>query len=232
MQHDGEAGQALGDLLQHVEPQRRGNQDALLIPGALVSGELISAVAGADGDGQRVTAGLGDELLDLFGTGVGSGVGSDLDVVLDTGQGAQLGLDHDTVVMGVLDNLAGDLDVLGKGLGGGVDHNGGKAAVDAGLAGLKVRAMVQMQGDGNLGALQNSGLDQLHQVGVVGIGAGALGHLQDDGSLLLTAGFGDALHDFHIVHVESTDGVAAVIGLLKHFGSSNKRHGKHSFSFY
>ena len=151
MQHDGEAGQTLGDLLQNVEAQRRRNEDALLVAGALLGLELVSAVAGADGDGQGVAAGLGDELLDLFGMGVGRLVRGDLDLVLDAGEGAELGLDHHAVVVGVLNDLLGDLDVLGKGLGGGVDHDGGEAAVDAGLAGLKVRAVVQVQHDGDVG---------------------------------------------------------------------------------
>ena len=106
VQHDGEAGQAAGDLLQNVEAQGRRNQNALLVAGALVSGELVGAVAGADGDGQRVAAGLGDELLHLFGMGVGGVVGGDLDVVLDAGQSAQLGLDDDAVVVSVLNDLA------------------------------------------------------------------------------------------------------------------------------
>ena len=63
----------------------------------------------------------------------------DLDVVLDAGESAQLGLDDDTMVMRVLDDLAGDFDVLFEGLGGGIDHDGGKAAVNAGLARLKNR---------------------------------------------------------------------------------------------
>ncbi len=92
---------------------------------------------------------LVDEFLHLFGMGVGGVLGGDLDVVLDAGQGAQLGFHHDAVVVGVLDDLLGDLDVLLKGLGGAVDHNGGEAAVDAGLAGLEVRAVVQMQRDGD-----------------------------------------------------------------------------------
>ena len=131
--------------------------------------------------------------------------------------------------MGVLDDLLGDLDVLGKGLAGSVDHDGGKAAVDAGLAGLEVGAVVQMQNDGDLGALDDSGLNQLHQVGVVGVGAGALGHLQNHGSLLLAAGLGDALNDFHVVDIESADGVTAVVGLLEHFGRSYKSHWNQSF---
>ena len=106
MENDREAGQTLGDLFEDVEAQGRRNEDALLVAGALGSRELVSAVAGADGDGQGVAAGLGDELLDLFRTGVGGSMRRDLDLVLDAGEGAQLGLDDDAVVMRVLDDLA------------------------------------------------------------------------------------------------------------------------------
>ena len=126
--------------------------------------------------------------------------------------------------MSVLDNALGDLDVLLEGLGGSVDHDGGEAAVDAGLAGLEGVTVVQVQGDGDLGALDDSGLNQLHQVGVVGVGAGTLGNLQDNRSLLLLAGLGDGLDDLHVVDVESADGVAAVVSLLKHLSSINQRH--------
>ena len=66
----GKPGRRLDDLIQDVEAQGRGNQLALFIAGALSRGELVGAVAGADGNGQRVTAGLGDELLHLFRAGV------------------------------------------------------------------------------------------------------------------------------------------------------------------
>ena len=151
-------------------------------------------------------------------------VGLDADLVLDAGQSAQLRLDHHAVIVRILDDLAGDLDVLRERLGGRVDHDGGEAAVNAGLAGLKAVAMIQVQRDRNLRALDDRGLNQLHQVGVVGIRAGALGNLQDDRGLLLAAGLGDGLDDLHVVHVESADSVAAVVSLLEHFGSSNKSH--------
>ena len=117
VQHDGEAGQALGYLVQDVKAQRRRHEDALLVAGALCSGELISAVAGADGNGQRVHAGAGDEFLDLFGTGIGGILCGHLDLVLHAGQRAQLALDHNAVIMGVFDNLLGQRNVVLKGLG-------------------------------------------------------------------------------------------------------------------
>ena len=167
MQHDREAGQTLGDFLQNVEAEGRRDEDALLVAGALLGLELVCAVAGADGDGQRVAAGLGDELLDFFGMGVGGLVCGDLHFVLDAGQRAELRLDDDAAVMRVLNDLLGDLDVLCERLGGGVDHNGGEAAVDAGLAGLEVGAVVQMQNDGDIGAANYGSLDQLDQIVVV-----------------------------------------------------------------
>ena len=81
-----------------------------------------------------------------------------------------------------------------------------------------------MQNDGDIGAALHSGLNQLHQIGVVGIGAGALGNLQDHGSVLLLASLGNALHDLHIVDVERADGIAAIIGFLEHFSRSNQWH--------
>ena len=81
-----------------------------------------------------------------------------------------------------------------------------------------------MQDDGDIRVLDDGSLDQLHQIGVVGIGARALGNLQDDGGLQLAAGLGDALHDLHVVDVEGADGVAASIGLLEHLGTGNESH--------
>ena len=136
------------------------------------------------------------------------------------------------MVVGVLHHLLGDLDVLGKGLGGGVNHDGGKAAINAGLAGLKAVAVIQVEHDGDLGALNDGGLHQLHQVGVVGVGPGALGDLEDHRGLLLAAGLGDALDDLHVVDVESADGIAAGISFLKHLGCSYEGHGKNLLMWY
>ena len=137
--------------------------------------------------------------------------------------------------MRVLDDLAGQFDVLFKGQVAAVDHDGGETAVDAALAQLEAVAMVQMDGDGQIEAgglfrVLNGGLDELHQVDVLGVLAGTGGHLQDQGSLLLHRGLGDALDDLHVVDVESADGVAAVIGFLEHLSGSYDRHVTHSFS--
>ena len=94
--------------------------------------------------------------------------------------------------------------------------------------------MVQVDDDGQVEArsllgVLDGGPDQVHQVHVLGIGASALGDLQDQRGALFDGGLGDALDDLHVVHVESADGVAAIVSFLEHLGGSNKSHIKHSF---
>ena len=74
--------------------------------------------------------------------------------------------------------FAGQSDVLFEGQVGAVDHDGGKATVDAALAGLEIGAVIQMHNDRQIGVL-NSSLDQLHQVYVLGVLARARGYLQE-----------------------------------------------------
>ena len=109
MQNDREARQALDALLEDIEAERRRNQDAVFVAGALCGGELVCAVGGADCDRQGVTAGAGNELLDLFRAGVALVAGLDADLVLNAGQGAQLGLDDNAVCMRILNDLLGQL---------------------------------------------------------------------------------------------------------------------------
>ena len=153
--------------------------------------------------------------------GVGGILSGNLNVILYASQGAELSLNNNAVSVSVLYNLLGLLNVLVERTGGAVDHNGGEAAVDAGVAGLKVRAVVEMQSDRNVRALLNSSLYHLNEVGVVCVSACALGYLQDYRSVLLLASLGDTLNDLHVVHVESANSVAAVVSLLEHLSSSN-----------
>ena len=226
MEHDGEPRQAPDDLIQDVEAQRRGNELPLLIAGALSGSELVSAVAGADGDGQGITAGAGDELLHLFRTGVMGVFGRHIDLVLHACQSAQLGLHHYAVVVGILHHLLGDLDVLLKGLGGGIDHHGGETAVHAGLAQLEAVAVVQVQADRQAG-LSDGGLYQLDQIGMVSIGPSTLGDLEDQGGVDLFGRLGDPLDDLHVVDIERADSVSAVIGLFEHFSGRYQWHNDH-----
>ena len=223
VQHDGEARQTLGYFFQDVEAQRRGHQDAVRVAGALRGGELVRAVAGADGDGQAVAAGGGGEFFHFVRTGVAGIGGGNLHVVFHAGQTAQLGLDGDIVLMGIFHHAAGLLDIFFKGQVAAVEHNAGETAVDAGLASFKIRAVIQMQGDGQTAGF-NSRLDQLDQVGMVGVSARALADLQDQRRVLGLSALHDALDNFHVVDVESADGVTALIGFFEHISGVDKRH--------
>ena len=88
-------------------------------------------------------------------------------------------------------------------------------------------AVIQMQADGQA-RFGDGRLDQFQKIGVVGIGAGALGNLEDQGRVHFLGRFRDALNDLHVVHVESADGITAVVRLLKHFFGGNKCHEKSS----
>ncbi len=209
MQNDRELGQTAGNLFEDVEAELR------LLAGL----ELVSAVGGADRDCQRVNAGAGYEILNLRRIGKLMVVRNH--VVLNAGELAQLSLYDNAVCMRILSNLLCNLNVLLVRHRRTVEHNRGKAAVDAVLAELEGVAVVKVQGDRDIRALDYSRLNHLEQIGVVRVSARALGYLQDNRSLLLLASLRDTLNDFHIVHVESTDGVAAVVSFLEHFGRSN-----------
>ena len=107
VQYNREARQTLGNFLEYIETQRRRNQNAVSIAGALLRSELVSAVRGADCDSQRVTAGAGYELLNLFRMSVGGILSGNLNVILYASQGAELSLDNNAVSVSVLYNLLG-----------------------------------------------------------------------------------------------------------------------------
>ena len=65
-------------------------------------------------------------------------------------------------------------------------------------------------------------LGHVAQQGLVGVVTRAFRHLQDDGRLGFDGSHDDGLHLFHIVEVESGDGIAAVHGLGEHFTGVHK----------
>ena len=180
-------------------------------------------MAGADGDGQRIHAGTGNEFLHLGRVGELGVRLRNVDGVFNAGQLAKLALYHHTALVRIFHHLAGDGDVVLKAELGAVDHHGGESAVNAVLADLKAVAMVQMQRNGN-GGIGYGRLHQLDQINVLGIFAGAGRNLQNDGSLFQLGSFGNSLHDLHIVDVESAYGVAALIGFLEHIFRGNQWH--------
>ena len=145
MQNDREAGQTLRNIFQNVKAQGRRLQDAVLVAGALFGFELVGAVAGADGNREGIAAGAFHEFLHVLGTGVGTfGMA---DFVFDAGERAEFGFDDHAVIVRVFHHFLRDGDVFFKGLAGGVDHDGGEAAVHAALAGLEGIAVIEVQAD-------------------------------------------------------------------------------------
>ena len=111
-----------------------------------------------------------------------------------------------------------------------VGCGGNVAALDAILAGLKICTVIQMKNDRKLRVKLCCCLNKLNKVYGIRILSCALGSLKNNGALQLCCCVRDSLNDFHVVDVESSDCVAAVISLLKQFCTSNDRHIKYHLS--
>ena len=123
--------------------------------------------------------------------------------------------------MCIFNYLLGQSNIVFKRLRRSIDHDRSKSTVDAVLAQLEGIAVIKMKCDRNLRILNYSCFYKFHQVGVVRICARALGNLKDYRAVQLACSFGNTLNDFHVVHIESADGITAVISLFKHFSRSN-----------
>ena len=122
------------------------NQTARLgIYGTLLRRELVGAVRRTDRDGQRIDAGLRDEINDLLGLGVVALLGGNL--VLDAGQHAQLALDRHVELVSVFNDLLRQGDVLVVGKRRTVDHHRREAHIDAALAEFERISVVEVQHD-------------------------------------------------------------------------------------
>ena len=219
VEHDGESGELLHNGVENVECQGRRNELAVGVAGALLGSELVCAVAGTDGDGQGVATGAGGEVDYLLGVGVGVVVSGNL--ILNAGENAQLTFDGNVVLVGVVNNLLGEGHVLLVGEVAAVDHHRRETVVDAALAKLEAVTVVEVQND--LGILPaeflgvgHSTLGHIAEQGRVSVVASALGHLENNGRLLLCGGLDDGLELLHVVEVESGDCITALDGLGKH----------------
>ena len=191
--------------------------------------KLVSAVAGADGDGQRIHAGALGKLDCLVGIGdVIEARTAGSVAVFNAAQNADFAFDRDAALVRVIDNLAGDFDILfkgGRGLAVGlqraVHHDAGKAQLDGALAGLVAVAVIQVHGDRNLGIEFVGGQDQVIEVVVLREGAGAAAGLDDDRRLGFLRGLHDGLNLFHVVDVERADAVTAFGGLVEKLPSGD-----------
>ena len=221
VENDGELGKSLLDLLENIEAERGRNKDTLLVSGALLGSELVCAVGGTDRDSEGVNAGLGYELLNLFGTGVGGMLCNN--VVLNASENAKLTLNNNSALVSVLNYLLGEGNVVLEGVVRAVDHNRGEASVDASLADLEICAVVKVESEVNAAVLYCR-LGESEKILVLCVLTCACRYLKDNGGFFLCRSLGDRLNDLHVVDVEGTDGVAACVGLLEHFSGCYESH--------
>ena len=210
MQNDGEAGEQLADFLENIEAQL----------GLCARLELVGAVACANGDSKGIHARFSNELVDFFGASIGGIFLLDFQLILNTCKPAQLAFYNDAAIVRIFDYFFGERDVLLKRQVRAIDHNRSEAAVDAAFAGLERIAMIKMQADGKPGIFDSS-LNQFCQIDGLCIVARALGYLKNQRSIFLFGRFRNPLDNFHVIDVESADGISALVCLLKHLCSCN-----------
>lgn len=170
-------------------------------------------MTGADSDSQAVAAGAFNEFYSLIGIGVGSILGVNLNSVFNACQSAKLCLNYNASFVCIFNNTTSHFDIFFKRMLATVNHNGGEAAVDAGFADVKIFAVVQMQADRQTGVF-NCCFNQLHQVDVVSVFAGAGTYLQNQRGFFLLCCGNDTLDDFHVVDVEGTNSIVAFVSFL------------------
>ena len=102
MENYRESGKSSGNLFEDVKAELR-----------LCAGlELVCAVAGADCDRKGVNAGLRNEFLNLFGTGVRGFAFGNLNFVLDTCESTEFALNDNAVSVSIFNDLFGQFNVI------------------------------------------------------------------------------------------------------------------------
>jgi len=197
---------------------------------------LVGAVAGSDGDGERVEAGFLHEIFGLVRVGevvLHLAVGqSGAVAVFDAAQDAQLTLDRDAQGMGHFDGRPGDLDVLFVGVGSlavfperAVHHDGGESEVDGGLEGLEAVAVVQVHGHGNVRVFLAGSFHELLEVDEAAVLQGAAARLDNHRAVGFVGRLHDGLDLLHVVDVERAHTVSALRGLIQNLTHWNEWHG-------
>ena len=208
-----------------------------------LAGELVGAVAGADGDRQGINLGFGDEISSF------SRVGEQLGVVegaleavavfrfalagFQGAEAAELAFDTDADGVSHVHHFLGDghvVVVAGRGLGigfqGAVHHHGGETVGSGAVAGGGAVAVVLVHHHRDVGISFDRSQDQVAQEAFAGVLAGAAGGLQDDGAVRLGSRLHDGLHLLQVVDVEGRNAVAVLGGVVKQQPKRDERHGK------
>ena len=211
------------------------------IPGGL-AGEFVSAMAGADGDGQGVKLRGFDKSGGLFGVGEHLAVvefAHGADAVFFAGfagfqvaQAAQLAFDGGANGMRHLDHGAGDVDVVVKARRRfaifherAIHHDRTKAQVERAMAHLGAGAVVLVHDQRNMRPLLSGGLDQVFDERLTGVLACTRAGLQNDRRTDLVGGLHNGLDLFEVVDVESGDAVAVDRSVVEQFAHGNECHG-------
>ena len=95
----------------------------------------------------------------------------------------------------------------------GVDHNGSKAAANAFHDFFEIRAVIQVQSHGHVDSI-SGGFYQRSNVVDAGVFNGSLRRLQNNRCTEIIRRLGNGLNDFHIVYIESADGIAVFVCML------------------
>ena len=223
VKNNGEAGKSYADLLKNIKAKGRGNENAVLISRALLGSELIRTVRSTDGNCKGVNARTGNEFLNLLGSCVGGVLCND--VILNACKHAKLALNYYTVSVCIFNYLFGKCNVILEAVVRAVDHNRRKATVNAGFANIEICTVVKVKCEINAAVL-NCRARKPHKVCVLCILACACGNLKNNGGLFLGSSLGDSLDYLHIIDVEGTDSVSALVSLLEHFLRCYKCHFK------
>ena len=204
--------------------------------------ELVGAVAGADGDGERVDAGAGHEVARLHGVGQQHVVGElacGADAVflarlarLQRAQAAQFALDRDADGVCHLAHASRHVDVVvvaGGGLGvfaqRAVHHHAGEARADGLQAHGRAGAVVLVQHDGQARVRLSRGQHHVAQVGLARVLARAGRGLQDHRAVGGLGRLHDGLDLLQVVDVEGGHAVAVAGGMVQHGAQVDEGHG-------
>ena len=140
MQHQRQIIEIRSQILQTVEGQR------------WLRLEFVRAVAGADGDGEGIDAGVVDEFRRLFRVGQGRGnirIGIAVNI-------AKAPFDDDAVIVSVGHNLFRQLHVVCVGQARAVNHHRSEARVNTGDTGVVIRSVVEVKADVDVGGFDSS----------------------------------------------------------------------------
>ena len=136
---------------------------------------------------------------------------------------AEFGFDGAIMFVGVFHDLLGDFDVFLKRLVAGVNHHAGEPLINALFAQLKRVAVIQVDGDGDVGQADRR-LDEFFEINRIRVLARALGNLEHQRRFFLLARLDDGLDEFHVVHVERAQRVFALQRLRKQIPSVCQWH--------